>query len=115
MNLPESLEQYLIQFLDNNKNKSYPDNYNEIVDASQVIQDYYFLQQSDLDDKDSYIEELEGDMSCMQSNADNVISDIRCDINELENELEDSFEDGIPTSIYNIIKNMKTHCDNWCY
>ncbi len=115
MNLPETLEQYLIQFLDDNKNKNYPDNYNEIVDASQIIQEHYFPQQSDLDDKDSYIEELEDDISCMQSNADDVISDIRNDINGLENELEDSFEDGIPTSISNIIRDMRTHCDNWCY
>lgn len=115
MNLPETLEQYLIQFLEDNRNKSYPDNYNEIVDASQTIQEHYFPQQSDLDDKDSYIEELEGDMSCMQSNADDVISDIRSDIDELENEIEDSFENGVPTSVSNIIKHMRTHCNNWCY
>ena len=114
MNLPESLEQYLIQFLEDNKNKSYPDNYNEIVDASQIIQEHYFPQQSDLDDRDSYIEELEGDMSCMQSNADDVISDIRNDIDGLEGELDD-MTINCPKRVKEIINQMRTHCDNWCY
>ena len=115
MNLPESLEQYLIQFLEDNKNKNYPDNYNDIVNAAQIIQDNYFPLQEELDDKDSYIEELESDLSTTQSTGDDVISDIRCDINALENELRDSFEDGIPWVIRDIIEQIWKHCSNWCY
>lgn len=114
MNVPETLEQYLIQFLNANKDKNYPDNYNDIVDAAAFIADHYFSQQEELDEKDYYIGELEEEMSAMESNGDDVVNDIENDIVALENELRDMVIP-YPKVIQEIVEQMRKHCDNWCY
>ena len=117
MNVPETLEQYLIQFLSENKDKEYPNNYNDIVNAAQIINDHYFPQQEELDDKDSYIDELESECDSIESNANDVISDIRSDIVALENIFrgKDEIDYDDKQEILEIITQMRKHCDNWCY
>lgn len=114
MNVPETLEQYLIQLLNENKDKEYPNNYNDIVNAAQIINDHYFPQQEELDDKDSYIDELESECDSIESNGNDVIGDIRNDIVALENELRDMVIP-YPKAAQEIIAQMRKHCDNWCY
>lgn len=115
MNVPETLEQYLIQFLNENKNKNYPDNYNDIADAAQIITEHYFPQQEDFDAKDSYIAELEDDCDNMSYCGQDIVDDVRTDMENLEDELDVLCADSIPESIKNIIKDVEKICDRWCY
>lgn len=95
---PETLEQYLIQFLAENKDKTYPDNYNEIKEAADFIRDNYGLSE-ELDNTESELEELKTDYECMRDSADDVIA-----------ETKDSM-DTIIKAAWEVIR----QCENWMY
>lgn len=95
---PETLEQYLIQFLAENKDKTYPDNYNEIKEAADFIRDNYGLSE-ELDNTESELEELEADYESMRDSAGDVIDDAIDSMN----------------TIIEAAQNVLDQCRNWMY
>ena len=108
MNVPETLEQYLIQFLNENKNKDYPDNYNDIVDAAQIITDHYFSQQAELDEKDSYIAELEDECDNMRYCGQDIVDDIRTNIKILKMNLKHCVQTVFQNQYRTLLKTWET-------
>lgn len=82
MMIPETLEQYLIQFLEENKNKNYPDNYNDIVDAAEFIRNQY-LSENESESNELKLSELEDEYDGMRANADDIISETKESINTI--------------------------------
>ena len=95
---PETLEQYLIQFLAENKDKTYPDNYNEIKEAADFIRDNY-SSQDELDEKDDELSELQDDYDSMRSEADDIIAETRDSMN----------------TIIEAAQEVIRQCENWNY
>ena len=95
---PETLEQYLIQFLAENKDKTYPDNYNEIKEAADFIRDNYGLSE-ELDNTGSELEELRADYVNMRDSADDVIDNAMENMNRIIEAAQDVLD----------------QCRNWMY
>ena len=95
---PETLEQYLIQFLAENKDKTYPDNYNEIKETADFIRDNYGLSE-ELDNTGSELEELRADYENMRDSADDVIDDTMDNMNTIIEAAQDVLD----------------QCRNWMY
>lgn len=95
---PETLEQYLIQFLAENKDKTYPDNYNEIKEAADFIRDNYGLVE-ELDNTKSELEELEADYESMRDSADDIITETKDSMN----------------TIIEAAQEVIRQCENWMY
>lgn len=98
MMIPETLEQYLIQFLEENKNKNYPDNYNDIVDAAEFIRNQY-LSENESESNELKLSELEDEYDGMRANADDIISETKESIN----------------TIIETAQEIMKRCDDWCY
>lgn len=98
MMIPETLEQYLIQFLEENKNKNYPDNYNDIVDAAEFIRNQY-LSENESESNELKLSELEDEYDGMRVNADDIISETKESIN----------------TIIETAQEIMKRCDDWCY
>ena len=98
MMIPETLEQYLIQFLEENKNKNYPDNYNDIVDAAEFIRNQY-LSENGSESNELKLSELEDEYDGMRANADDIISETKESIN----------------TIIETAQEIMKRCDDWCY
>lgn len=98
MTIPETLEQYLIQFLEENKNKNYPDNYNDIVDAAEFIRNQY-LSENESESNELKLSELEDEYDGMRANADDIISETKESIN----------------TIIETAQEIMKRCDDWCY
>ena len=98
MMIPETLEQYLIQFLEKNKNKNYPDNYNDIVDAAEFIRNQY-LSENESESNELKLSELEDEYDGMRANADDIISETKESIN----------------TIIETAQEIMKRCDDWCY
>lgn len=96
--IPETLEQYLIQFLEENKNKNYHDNYNDIVDAAEFIRNQY-LSENESESNELKLSELEDEYDGMRANADDIISETKESIN----------------TIIETAQEIMKRCDNWCY
>ena len=96
--IPETLEQYLIQFLEKNKNKNYPDNYNDIVDAAEFIRNQY-LSENESESNELKLSELEDEYDGMRANADDIISETKESIN----------------TIIETAQEIMKRCDDWCY
>lgn len=96
--IPETLEQYLIQFLEENKNKNYPDNYNDIVDAAEFIRNQY-LSENESESNELKLSELEDEYDGMRTNADDIISETKESIN----------------TIIETAQEIMKRCDDWCY
>ena len=96
--IPETLEQYLIQFLEENKNKNYPDNYNDIVDAAEFIRNQY-LSENESESNELKLSELEDEYDGMRANADDIISETKESIN----------------TIVETAQEIMKRCDDWCY
>lgn len=96
--IPETLEQYLIQFLEENKNKNYPDNYNDIVDAAEFIRNQY-LSENESESNELKLSELEDEYDGMRANADDIISETKESIN----------------TIIETAQEIMKRCDDWCY
>ena len=80
--IPETLEWYLIQFLEENKNKNYPDNYNDIVDAAEFIRNQY-LSENESESNELKLSELEDEYDAMRANANDIISETKESINTI--------------------------------
>lgn len=98
MMMQETLEQYLIQFLEENKNKNYPDNYNDIVDAAEFIRNQY-LSENESESNELKLSELEDEYDGMRANADDIISETKESIN----------------TIIETAQEIMKRCDDWCY
>lgn len=98
MMIPETLEQYLIQFLEENKNKNYPDNYDDIVDAAEFIRNQY-LSENESESNELKLSELEDEYDGMRANADDIISETKESIN----------------TIVETAQEIMKRCDDWCY
>lgn len=98
MMIPETLEQYLIQFLEENKNKNYPDNYNDIVDAAEFIRNQY-LSEDESQSNELKLSELEDEYDGMSANANDIISETKESIN----------------TIIETAQEIMKRCDDWCY
>lgn len=96
--IPETLEQYLIQFLEENKNKNYPDNYDDIVDAAEFIRNQY-LSENESESNELKLSELEDEYDGMRANADDIISETKESIN----------------TIVETAQEIMKRCDDWCY
>lgn len=96
--IPETLEQYLIQFLEENKNKNYPDNYNDIVDAAEFIRNQY-LSENESESNELKLSELEDEYDGMRANADDIISETKESIN----------------TIIETAQEIMKRCGDWCY
>ena len=96
--IPETLEQYLIQFLEENKNKNYPDNYNDIVDAAEFIRNQY-LSENESESNELKLSELEDECDDMRANANDIISETKESIN----------------TIIETAQEIMKRCDDWCY
>lgn len=96
--IPETLEQYLIQFLEENKNKNYPDNYNDIVDAAEFIRNQY-LSENESESNELKLSELEDEYDGMRANADDIISETKESIN----------------TIIETAQEIMKRCDDCCY
>lgn len=96
--IPETLEQYLIQFLEENKNKNYPDNYNDIVDAAEFIRNQY-LSENESESNELKLSELEDEYDGMSANANDIISETKESIN----------------TIIETAQEIMKRCDDWCY
>lgn len=96
--IPETLEQYLIQFLEENKNKNYSDNYNDIVDAAEFIRNQY-LSENESESNELKLSELEDEYDGMRANADDIISETKESIN----------------TIIETAQEIMKRCDDWCY
>lgn len=96
--IPETPEQYLIQFLEENKNKNYPDNYNDIVDAAEFIRNQY-LSENESESNELKLSELEDEYDGMRANADDIISETKESIN----------------TIIETAQEIMKRCDDWCY
>lgn len=95
--IPETLEQYLIQFLEENKNKNYPDNYNDIVDAAEFIRNQY-LSENESESNELKLSELEDEYDDMRANANDIISETKESIN----------------TIIETAQEIMKRCDDWC-
>ena len=98
MMIPETLEQYLIQFLEENKNKNYPDNYNDIVDAAEFIRNQY-LSENESESNELKLSELEDEYDGMSANANDIISETKESMN----------------TIIETAQEIMKRCDDWCY
>ena len=98
MMIPETLEQYLIQFLEENKNKNYLDNYNDIVDAAEFIRNQY-LSENESESNELKLSELEDEYDCIRANADDIISETKESTN----------------TIIETAQEIMKRCDDWCY
>lgn len=98
MMIPETLEQYLIQFLEENKNKNYPDNYNDIVDAAEFIRNQY-LSENESESNELKLSELEDEYDGMRVNADDIVSETKESIN----------------TIIETAQEIMKRCDDRCY